>query len=351
MKLPGREKLAGILLLGCASALVLGLIVQGTIVKPANDLKRQKVQLAGKLKKLKKEQDQYKVADAEVKAAGKRMICGNVDRANGVLGELLNGLIEQVGLSSRAFTRSPIGPNRVGKGGAREVGWTVQGEGELSKVVDLLYLLESASVLNKVDGLRLSAASQPGAVKVGFRYLTLVLEPAPAGVGTNTVETITVGDLNSEERAEYERIVVRDMFRAYVKRPYIPEPPKAEPQSEAKQEEKKAEPPPFRGEIFKAVSLSEWAGKSELHIWNVENGGLAIYQPGDRVEKWVFEMVDYRRMPMPNSILESECRAILSNEEGYWALDRGNTLAQLYRLSEEQLPSELKEKINSKKSE
>lgn len=335
MQIQGREKMLGALVLSCVGVFVIFLLVQGMILKPAKDLKSQRAQLVTKVNKLKKEQEQFKIAQKEVQAAALNMMSPNTDQANGVMGELLNTLIQKVGLNPRQFTRSPVGPNRVGRGLAREVGWTVQGEGPLSKVVDLLYLLESASALHKLEGVRLSATSQPGSVKIAFRYLTLVLEPAPSGVKTNGVEGIVLGELSTPERQLYDGIAARDLFRPYVRRP-AGAPQEAAPVQEASGE------PAFRAELFKAVSLSEWAGKSEVHLLNTESGAVQVYQAGDTLEGWTLLGVDYRRMPRKDSILESEARVILQNAEGYWALEQGSTLAQLYQIKEEELPPRFK---------
>ncbi len=340
MQIRGREKILAIVVLSFVAVIVVILLIQGAIVKPAKDLKSQKAQLQVRLGKLKKEQDQYKIAEKEVQAAAQKMIHTHTDQANGVLGELLNQLIERVGLNPRQFTRSPVGPTRVGRGLAREVGWTVQGEGPLTKVVDLLYLLQSAEALHKLDGVRLSASSQPGVVKIGFRYLTLVLEPS--NLGTNTMTEIAVAELGTPERQFYEGIVVRDLFRPYVKRPENVSSPGETAVAE------KSTPPAFRPENFKVVSLSEWAGKAEIHLGNMESGSVAVYQPGDTIEGWTIMAVDYRSMPKPNSILDSESRVILKNTSGYWALEQGCTLAQLHQMNEEQLPLDLKQKEDLK---
>lgn len=344
MQVQGREKIVGVILLACVGIFLLVLLVQGTILKPAKDLKNKRTQLTVKLNKLKKDQEQFKIAEKEVLAAGKKMVCANTDQANGVMGELLNSFIQKVELNPREFTRSPVGPSRVGRGGAREVGWTVQGEGPLSKVVDLLYLLENVSVFHRVESLRFSASSQPGWVRVGFRYLTLVVEPTPTSVGTNTMDTITVADLATPERQLYEGIVARDIFRPYVKKPVGVK----DVASEGGASDGSQEPPAFRPEIWKVISLSEWNGKSEIHVQNTESGEIQVYQPGDTVEGWTLLMVDYRRMPKADSILYSESRVILQNKEGYWALDKGSSFAQLYPMKEEELPSSIKTEDNLK---
>ena len=75
-----------------------------------------------------------------------------------------------------------------------------------------------------------------------------------------------------------------------------------------------------------------------------ENNSVHLYTPGDKIEGWTLLGVDYRRMPIPNSILYSDSRVILQNAEGYWAVEPGSTLAQLHQMKVEDLPSNLKPK-------
>lgn len=340
MQIEGREKIVGILLLSCVGVFMLFLLIQGTFVRPVKELKKQKVQLDVKLNRLKKEQSQFKIAEKEITEAGQKMISANIDEANSLLGELINDLIQKVGLNSSDFTRSPIGPVRLK--GAKEMGWTVQGEGSLSRVIDLIYLLKTVPALHRLESVRFSPTSQLGVVKVSFRYLTLVLDPAPPNVGSNSITNALAGSLDEPERKLYLGIEKRDLFRPYIKKPFLPEVDPVQQTENVGQQP--PVPPAFRPEIYKAVSLSEWAGKSEIHILNIETGAISLYQPGDKIENWTLLEVDYRRLPLPNSILESDSRVILQNNEGYWSLEQGYTLAQLYKLTEEQLPEKFKTK-------
>jgi hypothetical protein len=53
-------------------------------------------------------------------------------------------------------------------------------------------------------------------------------------------------------------------------------------------------------------------------------------------------MIDYRKMPFPKKpALLSQSRVILIIGEDYWAIERGNTLADKHKLVPEQLPENL----------
>jgi len=53
-------------------------------------------------------------------------------------------------------------------------------------------------------------------------------------------------------------------------------------------------------------------------------------------------MIDYRQIPFPKKPdLLSQSRVILSIKNNYWAIERGNTMADIYKLTLEQLPQKL----------
>ena len=53
-------------------------------------------------------------------------------------------------------------------------------------------------------------------------------------------------------------------------------------------------------------------------------------------------MVDYRPMPMPsNAMLQSYSRVIIKIGSDYWAIERGQTLADRRKLATAELPAQL----------
>ena len=68
----------------------------------------------------------------------------------------------------------------------------------------------------------------------------------------------------------------------------------------------------------------------------------AIYKIGDDLAGGKIVMIDYRKMPFPKKpALLSQSRVILAIGEEYWAIERGNTLADKHKLVPEQLPENL----------
>ena len=72
------------------------------------------------------------------------------------------------------------------------------------------------------------------------------------------------------------------------------------------------------------------------------NQNKASYKPGDELAGGKIVMIDYRKMPFPKKpALLSQSRVILIIGEDYWAIERGNTLADKHKLVPEQLPENL----------
>jgi hypothetical protein len=202
-------------------------------------------------------------------------------------------------------------------------------------VTDLLFLAQESPHLHRVEGISLTAAETPGRVRVRFRYLTLVVDPAPP---VEMTELEPARSLYSPERKIYQGMVSRDLLRPYVKRPPSPPPPGGT-QPPGTSPDRHAPPGP---ESFRIVSLSEWGGQPEVHVLNLVNQQTARFKPGDQLAGGVIAMIDYRPLPLPGDpVLKSFSRVILKIGSEYWAIERGKTLADKYRLTPEQLPEQL----------
>src|SRR5690242_19818481 len=81
------------------------------------------------------------------------------------------------GLREADFSRLPVGPRKLPS--ASEIGWSVQGQGKLASVINLLFLLQESPYVHRIESLAIHAGDGPGEVRVGFRFLTLVIQPSP----------------------------------------------------------------------------------------------------------------------------------------------------------------------------
>jgi len=329
-----REKLLAGLVLGTAALLGGALGLRAFITKPLTDLDKRILAARERLGKIQTERRNYFAAEDRLKSLGKLTFADTVDEASAHSGEMLTRQILRAGLKELGFTRLPVGPRRMR--GASEIGWNVQGEGALAGVVNLLFLLEQSPYLLRLENLVVSGGDTPGAVRVQFRCLTLVLEPAP---DVKREPLLAKVELNSPERRSLDTISVRDILRPYIRRP-PPPPVKGTPGTPSSTP---ATPPgPPGPETFRIVSLSEWQGQPEIHVRDLTNQKTVRYKPGDTLAGGTIALVDYRAMPLPGaSGLQSFSRVIVRVKDDFFAIERGQTLADLRKLELAQLPPEL----------
>jgi hypothetical protein len=318
--------LAGVFLL------IYGLRV--VFLAPLRDLDKRTALVREKIAKIQTDRRNYFAAEDRLKAITRTTFADTPDQASARSGEILTQQILAAGLAESDFTRLPVGPRKLR--GASEIGWNIQGDGPLTNVVNLLFTLNHSPWLHRTENLTVTPGDAPGVVRVRFRYLTLVIEPAPEVERTNLVATLT---LESPERHLLNNIVSRDLLRPYIKRPPAP----AQPGQPAPLPSKPGVPPGL--ETFRVVSLSEWNGQPEIHIRDLAAQKTVRYRPGDELAGGTIVMVDYRPMPLPgNSLLQSYSRLILKLGQEYWAVERGRTLAEKHKLADAELPPQLAQK-------
>jgi|YelNatPaOPRAMG01_1025707.scaffolds.fasta_scaffold00868_14 hypothetical protein len=322
-----REKTLAMVVAGLGGLLVVAAGLQALFLRPLKLRDKDIANLRSRLASLNQERRAFFQAEDQVKRAAQRTFAATVDEASAKSGELLTRTITHCGLAEADFTRLPVGPRRLR--GAQELGWSVQGSGPLERVINLLFLLQQSPWLHKLDGLAFSPGDRPGEVKVRFRFLTLVLTPSPE---VEPVELVAATDLNSPERRLLDGIVQRDLLRPYIKRPPPPAPTPGlgTPLSSAGPER------------YRIVDLSQWQGQPEVAVLDTVTQTTRRYKPGDTLGEGVIVMVDYRPQPHPNRPgLLSHSRVILQIGREYWAIERGRTLADKYKLAPEQWPESL----------
>jgi len=328
-----RTRLLAYAALGLAGLLLAGLLIRGVMLRPLRTLDDQLIQLQAKLNSLQNERKAFVAADAQVRAAAAHMFGASADAAEAKLGAMLTAQIVRVGLREADFTRLPAPRRRLP--GADEVGWTIQGEGRLAAVLDLLFLLHSEPRLHRVESLALSPADQEGRVRVRFRYLTLVLNPAPE---VAPAEPLSEASLSSAARRRYDAIARRDLLRPYVPAESAPTPAPSPTAPAAVS----APSPANTGQNLKVVSLSTWLGQPEVHLYDTQNQRTFRCRPGEKLLEGELVMVDYRALPVPGKPgLVSYSRLIGRTGNDYWTVEAGQTLAERRRLSPEDLPAPL----------
>ena len=310
-----------------ATGLLVFIVVKGLFVKPLREVDKKISAAKAKLDTIRSEKKAYEASNASLKKIAPLCFAEKIDQASARSGEILTQIIIKSGLQESDFTRLPSGPKKMR--GANEIGWSVQGEGRMAQVINLMFLLQNSPYLHRIEGLSISPAEVPGRIKVRFRFLTLVIESGPS-VAYKPLEPLYT--LESPERKMYDLIVSRDILRPYVKAPpadpsRTPTAPQNAPQSKPGLEN------------YRIVSLSEWQGEPEVHVQDVAGHKIARYKPGDEVAGYIVVTIDYRPMPKHgNSMLQSFSRVILKNGAEYWAVEHGRTLAEKFPITPENLP-------------
>ncbi|MBI2946415.1 MAG: hypothetical protein HYY23_02140 [Verrucomicrobia bacterium] len=317
------------LAVGCIALLFGGVFgVRYLVIKPLQSIDRQTALLRDKLRQIHDERRAFFAAEDDLKRLAQTSFGTNADVATAHAGKMLTDLILRLGLSESEFARTPVGPRKLR--GVQEVGWNVQGEGPLAKIVDLLFELEQCPQIHRLENVVLSAGDKPSRAKVRLRFLTLVVDAAPDTVPIGLKPKLT---LASPERRLYDAIVQRDLFRPYLRR-NAPDSALVSSIGDL--------PDGARPDLLKVVSLSEWQRTPEVHIMNLSSKKLQILKPGDAWAGGEIITVDYRPRSMPGKPgLLSFARVILKIGADFWAVEHGQTLAEKYQLSADALPSDL----------
>ena len=324
-----REKRLLSIIGGIVGLVLLFVVGRGIFLKPLTEIDRRIAGVREKLDRLTKERRDYFAAEDAVKAVAARTFSDDIDQASALFGEMLTRTLINSGLREADFSRLPTGTRKIR--GALETGWTIRGDGPLPQVINLIFLLDRATPVHRLDGLTLSPSDAPGRVRVSFRYLTLVPSPCPE---VERVDLESKLNAESPERRAYDPMVARDLLRPYIPRP-APAPPAGQPPAPPR-----PAPPGTPGpETYRLVSLSEWGGESEIHVRDLTAQKTLRYKVGDSIAGGVIVLVDYRPMPTPGrEHVLSGSRVILRIGNEYWAIERGGTFAQRHKLKPEQLP-------------
>lgn len=329
-----REKLLLGMVGGLVGVFVVVFGLRAFLLKPVQEVEKRTAGLREKLEKIKADRRAFFTAEDQVKNMTLRTFADTIDQASAKSGEMVTRQILFSGLQETEFTRLPVGPRKLK--GANEIGWSVQGEGPLANVVNLVYLLQESPWLHRVDKLVMSDGDGPGMVKVHFLYLTLVMDPAPE---VNRKDLVSKASLESPGRQLFDAMIQRDILRPYIKRPPPPPPPPSPGDPSVKPGSRPGPPGP---ETFRVVSLSEWQGEPEVHVRDLVNQRTLRFKPGDSLAGGIIVMVDYRPLPLPGgSGLQSNSRVILRIGNDLWAIDRGRTLADKRKLGPKEMPAEL----------
>jgi hypothetical protein len=312
-----REKILAGFILGLIGVFAVGFALRSFFLKPLQKIDKETAALREKIGKVNQERREYFDAEDALKKISQRTFATDLNQASARSGEMITREIAAAGLNDADFTRLPVGPRKMK--GASEIGWSIQGKGDLNRIINLMFLLQTSPHVHRIEGVTLSPSEKMGEVKTRFLYLTLVIEPAPEFDPVDVKRKLT---LESPERFAYNTIVDRDILRPYIK----PGPKHREPGAP----DSTRPPGP---ESLRVVSLSDWQGHPEVHIRDLANEKTLRFAPGDKINDTTeVAAIDYAPKPSArNPLLTADSRVILKVGDEYWSVERGQTLADKHK--------------------
>jgi hypothetical protein len=311
-----REKILAGMILGLVGLFALAFGLRAFFQKPLQKIDKETALLRDKIGKIDQERRDYFQADDALKKITQRTFSTDLNQASARSGEILTREIAAAGLNDADFTRLPVGPRKLR--GASEIGWSIQGKGDLNRIINLMFLLQTSPHLHRIEGVTLGASEKMGEIKARFLYLTLVIEPAPEVDPLEVKRKLT---LESPERFAYNTIIDRDILRPYIK---------AGQKNPGTSPDGTRPPGP---ESLRVVSLSDWQGHPEVHIRDLANEKTLRFAPGDKInETTEVAAIDYAPKPSTrNPLLTADSRVILKVGDEYWSVERGQTLADKHK--------------------
>ena len=227
------------------------------------------------------------------------------------------------------FSLKPFRGKAV-QGAYNALGWTLQGRGNITEVVNLLYLISPETALHRITGLTIRRIENSQDLAVSLRYETLApaigkdipLPERPAGA---------TAKLDAPERKKYDVIVSRNMFRPHLVKPARPKPTT------------RPKPAPTRVDAdLRVISLMQIGQSLLVTVRNDRTGAVKKYKQGDRLAGGVIVTVDYRTLSRPTKPKRlSSCRLLLRIGKEYWAVEVPDKLSNRWRMAADQLPKGL----------
>ncbi len=346
-----REKiLAGAVASIAGAALLYGLITR-VVLAGGRELNERADSLKNSNAKLLSENNrmgQYKGRFVRLRS---RTYDDNPRRASVLADAGIKQLARQAGLGQSDYTISSFSERREGNA-YRLLLCTIRSSrpAPLERVTNFLYLLNRDRRLHRVTHLSILRQSgrpgrdRQGKVTFSLRYSTLVPDgnvPVQIAARTPATAPVELVSLNTPQRAAYDVIARRNIFKPYVRPPrqvrprtWPPRRPDTQPAPESPAHER-----------LVVTGLPADKGIAEVHIATPGRDIKKVLKVGDRLPIGEIVMVDYRVLTMPGDPpTESQSRVILKIGQDYWAVERGWPLGRRRLLRPEELPDELKPK-------
>lgn len=337
---------AGVLL---GAMLLLG-SVYIVILSPAAALDDEAQKIRTEIGKLSLQTDKRPMYLSQLRAYATRTYGDSDKRVDEQLSQDLVHMAERSGLDIRNLdVKSGGSPGKQGL--HKEVKRNLTVRGKLEQVVNLLYCLQHNSRLHKIGNITITPRLRSGEVELQLWYSTLVLSTKPNEVPSAASSTTHPAmsqpaasqpvDLNGPDRARYQVIVTRDIFRPYIQGKAPPPEPVA-----VRSVEKPPTPEvhvPKRERKLKVVDLSSYPNElPEIGISDSLTGQIRTYKIGDALSGGKIVAVDYRSIPNPaNPQVMSTSRVIIQYEGDFYSVELGQCVEDRRRLKSDELPPAL----------
>jgi len=337
----------------CAGLVLLYMIVNQLFLAPAADLDAQAAKLLTDANRLTAENAKKDMYVAKLRSYASRTLGTNDLLVDQQVEEKLRHLVQRSGLDPQNLDIKSANIVRK-KDAYREINRNVMVQGKLDRIVNFLYLLKCEPQLQKLSNVSIGPSKlRPGEIDLQLRYSTLVLDTPPGvTISTGSPPATQPADLNSDDRAVYNVIVARDVFRPYIPKPETPV-VAVTPTPVARTETPTPTPPKYERRVhkLKVVDLSAYfADEPSVAVTDSATDQTRRYKLGEELSGGKIVMVDYRLLPVPQNPpnpnphgveVFSPSRAILQFEREYWAVELGQSIDERRKLKYEDLPDEL----------
>ena len=331
-----RERLLA-MLIGLFMVLGMGyLMLSRMYLDPATKLDGQIADLKEKVSRARADIARESALKARLKTLASQTYDAEPTRAADAARARLTFLLQASGFNQQGLSLRPNDSSNA-LGLYRDVGWSVRAKGSINAVVNFLYLVQRDPRVSRLENIQLTPVPRSDQVDMQLRYGTLVFLPEKGGkapAADLVPVPLPAAVLDDPRRQAFQLIVERNLFRPYLPRGHVYT---ANPSNDGG-----PAPIPVEAAHYKVAGLPEAAGKSTIIIEDSVTKTTKTYFPGDQVAGTVIVAVDYRVLPRADKpFLNATSRLIVRAESAYWAVDLGQTFAERYKLTPEQLPASL----------
>jgi len=337
-----RERIMAIAAGACVGAILLFVLVRQWVVEPAARIDAECRKLNEDNARLSNDANN-KVPERRLRDLGEHLLGDSESKVDQQVEKTLIHMVQRSGLDTLKLDVKRGNANR--KREYTEINRTVIVQGRLDQLVSFLYLLKKDLHLHRISNVQIRPILGAGVVELSMRYATLVLDKLPAGtpVGAALVGAPPV-DLAGPDRAKYNVIASRDLFRPYIQGTSVAaRPPDPGPRPPDTNDRGSRDTRPGRDGKLRVVDLSSYQDGPDVCVQDVGTRQSRRYKIGEHLGGGTVVGIEYRPIPHPDNPEEvSPSRVILLYDREYWAVELGQNLDKRRPVKPEDLPPEIR---------